>query len=194
MLKLTGHKKINISIFISGTGSNLKNLIIHSFKKNSKFKITLIITNNPKAKGLNFAKKFKIEKKIINYSNIKNAEKKILLELKKNKVNLICLAGFMKILSKNFIKNFKGKIINIHPSLLPKYKGLNTHQRAMNNREKYSGCTVHYVNSKLDSGKIILQKKVRILKNDTFNSLNKRVLKHEHIIYPKALKKVLSNL
>ncbi|OUW63755.1 MAG: phosphoribosylglycinamide formyltransferase [Pelagibacteraceae bacterium TMED201] len=194
MLKLTGLKKINISIFISGTGSNLKNLIIHSFKKNSKFKITLIITNNPKAKGLNFAKKFKIEKKIINYSNIKNAEKKILLELKKNKVNLICLAGFMKILSKNFIKNFKGKIINIHPSLLPKYKGLNTHQRAMNNREKYSGCTVHYVNSKLDSGKIILQKKVRILKNDTFNSLNKRVLKHEHIIYPKALKKVLSNL
>ena len=194
MLKLTGLKKINISIFISGTGSNLKNLIIHSFKKNSKFKITLIITNNSKAKGLNFAKKFKIEKKIINYSNIKNAEKKILLELKKKKVNLICLAGFMKILSKNFIKNFKGKIINIHPSLLPKYKGLNTHQRAMNNREKYSGCTVHYVNSKLDSGKIILQKKVRILKNDTFNSLNKRVLKHEHIIYPKALKKVLSNL
>ena len=194
MLKLTGLKKINISIFISGTGSNLKNLIIHSFKKNSKFKITLIITNNPKAKGLNFAKKFKIEKKIINYSNIKNAEKKILIELKKNKVNLICLAGFMKILSKNFIKNFKGKIINIHPSLLPKYKGLNTHQRAIDNREKYSGCTVHYVNSKLDSGKIILQKKVRILKNDTFHSLNKRVLKHEHIIYPKALKKVLSNL
>ena len=194
MLKLTGLKKINISIFISGTGSNLKNLIIHSFKKNSKFKIALIISNNPKAKGLNYAKKFKIEKKIINYSNIKNAEKKILIELKKNKVNLICLAGFMKILSKNFIKNFKGKIINIHPSLLPKYKGLNTHQRAMNNREKYSGCTVHYVNSKLDSGKIILQKKVRILKNDTFKSLNKRVLKHEHIIYPKALKKVLSNL
>ena len=194
MLKLTGLKKVNISIFISGTGSNLKNLIIHSFKKNSKFKITLIISNNPKAKGLNYAKKFKIEKKIINYSNIKNAEKKILIELKKNKVNLICLAGFMKILSKNFIKNFKGKIINIHPSLLPKYKGLNTHQRAIDNREKYSGCTVHYVNSKLDSGKIILQKKVRILKNDTFNSLNKRVLKHEHTIYPKALMKVLSNL
>jgi len=194
MQKLTGLKKINISIFISGTGTNLKNLIFHSFKKNSKFKITLIITNNPKAKGLNFAKKFKIEKKIINYSNIKNAEKKILIELKKNKIDLICLAGFMKILSKNFIKNFKGKIINIHPSLLPKYKGLNTHQRAMDNKEKYSGCTVHYVNSNLDSGKIILQKKVRILKNDSFNSLNKRVLKHEHIIYPKALQKVLSNL
>tara|TARA_B100000029_G_scaffold498714_1_gene567941 strand:- start:2792 stop:3376 length:585 start_codon:yes stop_codon:yes gene_type:complete len=194
MVKLIGIKKINVSIFISGTGSNLKNLIIHSLKKCSKFKIALIITNNPKAKGLNYAKKFKIKKKIINYSNNKNAEKKILIELKKNKINLICLAGFMKILSKNFIKKFKGKIINIHPSLLPKYKGLNTHQRAMDNKESYSGCTVHYVNSKLDSGKIILQKKVKILKNDTIKSLSKKILKHEHIIYPKALKKVLFNL
>ncbi len=194
MLKLIGFKKINISIFISGTGSNLKNLINHSFKKNSKFKVVLIISNNPKAKGLNYAKKFRIKKKIINYSNNKNAEKKILIELKKNKVNLICLAGFMKILSENFINNFKGRIINIHPSLLPKYKGLNTHQRAIKNKEKYSGCTVHYVNSKLDSGKIILQKKVRILKNDTFKSLSKKILKHEHVIYPKALKKVLFNL
>jgi len=194
MRKSIGFKKINIAIFISGTGSNLKNLINHSLKKNSKFKITLVISNNPKAKGLNYTKKFKIKKKIINYSNIKNAEKKILIELKKNKIDLICFAGFMKILSKNFIKNFKGKMINIHPSLLPKYKGLNTHQRAIDNKEKYSGCTVHYVNSKLDSGKIILQKKVRILKNDTFKRLSKRILKHEHILYPKALNKVLSNL
>ena len=194
MLKSIGFKKINIAIFISGTGSNLKNLINHSLKENSKFKITLVISNNPKAKGLNYTKEFKIKKKIINYSNIKNAEKEILIELKKNKIDLICLAGFMKILSKNFIKNFKGKMINIHPSLLPKYKGLNTHQRAIDNKEKYSGCTVHYVNSKLDSGKIILQKKVRILKNDTFKRLSKRILKHEHILYPKALNKVLSNL
>ena len=194
MLKSIGFKKINIAIFISGTGSNLKNLINHSLKENSKFKITLVISNNPKAKGLNYTKEFKIKKKIINYSNIKNAEKEILIELKKNKIDLICLAGFMKILSKNLIKNFKGKMINIHPSLLPKYKGLNTHQRAIDNKEKYSGCTVHYVNSKLDSGKIILQKKVRILKNDTFKRLSKRILKHEHILYPKALNKVLSNL
>jgi len=194
MLKSIGFKKINIAIFISGTGSNLKNLINHSLKKNSKFKITLVISNNPKAKGLNYTKEFKIKKKIINYSNIKNAEKEILIELKKNKIDLICFAGFMKIISKNFIKNFKGKMINIHPSLLPKYKGLNTHQRAIDNKEKYSGCTVHYVNSKLDSGKIILQKKVRILKNDTFKRLSKRILKHEHILYPKALNKVLSNL
>ena len=100
----------------------------------------------------------------------------------------------MKILSINFIKNFDGKIINIHPSLLPKYKGLNTHQRAMDNKEKYSGCTVHYVSSKLDSGKIILKKKVKILKNDTLKKLSKRVLKYEHLIYLEALNKVLSNL
>ena len=100
----------------------------------------------------------------------------------------------MRNLSKNFIKKFKGKIINIHPSLLPKYKGLNTHQRVINNKENYSGCTVHYVNSKLDSGKIILQKKVKILKTDTSDKLAKKILKQEHILYPKALKKVLINL
>ena len=107
---------------------------------------------------------------------------------------MICLAGFMKILTSNFIKKFKGKIINIHPSLLPKYKGLNTHQRAIDNNEKFSGCTVHYVSSKLDSGKIILQKKIRVLKTDTNDKLKKRVLKQEHLLYPEALKKVLTNL
>ncbi len=100
----------------------------------------------------------------------------------------------MKILSKKFIKKFNGKILNIHPSLLPKYKGLNTHYRAINSKDKYSGCTVHYVNSKLDSGKIILQKKVRIFKNDTPKSLGSRILKQEHVLYPKALSKVFSNL
>ena len=98
----------------------------------------------------------------------------------------------MRILSKKFIKRFKGKIINIHPSLLPKYKGLNTHDRAINNNEKYSGCTVHYVTSKLDSGKIILQKKVKIFKNDTAKRLQKRVLKQEHKIYPKALNMIIN--
>ena len=97
----------------------------------------------------------------------------------------------MKILSKEFIKRFKGKIINIHPSLLPKYKGLDTHNRAINNNDKYSGCTVHYVTSKLDTGKIILQKKVKIFKNDNAESLQKRILKQEHKIYPKALRLVL---
>ena len=99
----------------------------------------------------------------------------------------------MKILSRNFIKKFNGKILNIHPSLLPKYKGLNTHARAIKNNEKYSGCTVHFVNSKLDSGKIILQKKIKINKNDTPNTLAKKILKIEHVIYPRAIMTLFSN-
>jgi folate-dependent phosphoribosylglycinamide formyltransferase PurN len=100
----------------------------------------------------------------------------------------------MKILSKSFIKRFEGKILNIHPSLLPKYKGLNTHERVIKNNEKYSGCTIHFVSSKLDSGKIIMQKKVKISKNETIKSLKDKVLKQEHILYPRAIKKLFSNL
>ena len=192
MVKSSGHKKLKTAVFISGTGSNLKNLIIHSKKKNSKFIINLIISNNLEAKGLNYAKQFNISKKIINFSNAKKAEKIALNELKKKKIKLVCLAGFMRILSKNFIRNFEGKIINIHPSLLPKYKGLNTHRRVLINSEKYSGCTVHYVNSRLDSGKIILQKKVKVFKNDTVKKLSQRILKQEHYLYPKALSKILN--
>ena len=191
MEKSIGYKKIKIAVFISGKGSNLKNLINHSLKVDSKFKINLIISNNPKAKGLIYAKEYRIKKKIFDNSNNKFFEKKTLLELKKNKINFICLAGFMKILSKSFLNNFKGTVINIHPSLLPKYKGLNTHQRVLDNNEKYSGCTVHFVNSKLDSGKIILQKKIRIQKNETAKGLEKKILKLEHNIYPIALNKVL---
>ena len=105
---------------------------------------------------------------------------------------LICLAGFMKILSSNFIKKFNGKIINIHPSLLPQYKGLKTHQRVLKNKENYTGCTVHFVNSKLDSGKIILQKKIKIYNNDKEKNLERRVLREEHKLYPKAIIKIFS--
>ena len=122
MQKLIGIKKINIAVFISGNGTNFKNLIKYSQKKKSKFKINLVVSNNFSAKGLNYAKKFRIKKKVINYQNTQNAEKNLLNELYKNQIDLVCLAGFMKILSSNFIKKFKGKIINIHPSLLPKYK------------------------------------------------------------------------
>ena len=99
----------------------------------------------------------------------------------------------MKILSGGFIKKFNGKILNIHPSLLPKYKGLNTHKRVLINKENFSGCTVHIVNSKLDSGKIIMQKRVRVSKKDDLKSLSEKILKQEHLLYPKALKKLLSN-
>jgi phosphoribosylglycinamide formyltransferase-1 len=194
MLKSTGDKKTNIAVFISGTGTNFKNLIQYSLKKQSKFKIKLVVSNNSNAKGLEYAKKFKIKKKIINYKNLINSEINILDYLNKENINIICLAGFMRILTANFIKKFKGKIINIHPSLLPKYKGLNTHQRALDNKEKYSGCTVHFVNSKLDTGQIIHQKKVKILKNDTSEKLSKRILKQEHLLYPIALDKIISSL
>ena len=152
----------------------------------------MIISDNPKAKGLKFGKIFKITNKVFNFKDEIITEKKIILEIKNKKIKLICLAGFMKILSKDFIKSFKGKILNIHPSLLPKYKGLNTHERAITNFEKYSGCTVHFVNSRLDSGKIILQKKVKISKGDTAKSLAKKVLNQEHKLYPKAISKVFS--
>ena len=194
MLKSTGVRKTNIAVFISGTGTNFKNLIQYSLKKYSKFKIRLVVSNNLNAKGLEYAKKYEIKKKIINYKNLSNSEIHIINELHKENIEISCLAGFMRILTTNFIKKFGGKIINIHPSLLPKYKGLNTHQRALDNKEKYSGCTVHYVNSKLDSGKIILQKKVKIYKNDTSKKLSKRILKQEHLLYPKALEKLISNL
>ena len=190
---MTGKKK-NTAVFISGRGSNLKSLIKYSKSKNSKININLIITDNAKAKGIKYAKDFKIQYYKFNYKNKNITEKKILSKLKIFKIDLVCLAGFMKILSKEFIIKFKGKILNIHPSLLPKYKGLNTHRRVIENNEKYSGSTVHIVTSKLDSGKIIYQKKIKVYKKDNTKSLEKKILKIEHKIYPKAIKKFLFNL
>ena len=192
MALLTGSNKIKTAVFISGTGSNLKSLIKFSKLKKSPISINLILSNDSKSKGLQYGKVFKIKKKIFDYKKKHINEKKILFELKKNRIDLICLAGFMKILSKTFINNFNGKILNIHPSLLPKFKGLNTHERAINKKEKYSGCTVHFVNSKLDSGKIILQDKVRVNKNETPKTLAKKILAKEHKLYPKAILKVFS--
>jgi phosphoribosylglycinamide formyltransferase-1 len=191
MKKLTGD--INVGVFISGRGSNLKELIKYSKKNNTNWKIKLVISNKKNAKGLLFAKKnniryFAIEKKKETF------EKKAINYLNKNKIQLLCLAGFMRILSKSFIDKYKFKIINIHPSLLPKYKGLDTHKRAIEAKDKYAGSTVHYVNAKLDSGKIIIQKKIKILKKDSPATLAKRVLKIEHQIYPKALDLVCGKL
>ena len=194
MKKSNGINKKNIAVFISGRGSNLKSLIKYSKLKKSRFNVKLVITNKKNAKGLNYAKKNKIVYFIVNYKNKKKAEKKILFFLKKKKIDVICLAGFMKILSGMFIKKFKGKILNTHPSLLPKYKGLNTQQRALNNKEKYSGFTIHLVNEKLDSGKKIFQKKVRILKKDNVKTLEKKILKFENKYYPIVLSKFLTNL
>ena len=194
MVKLIGFKKVNTAVFISGTGSNLKSLIKFSLLKKSPIKINLIVSSNIKAKGLEYAKLYKIKKKTYNFKNTSFSEKVLLKDLKINKINLICLAGFMIILSKNFIKKFNGKILNIHPSLLPKYKGLNTHERVIKNKDKFSGCTVHYVNSQLDAGKIIMQKKVKVSKKETPQSLKEKILKQEHQVYPKAISKVLTSL
>ncbi len=192
MVKLNG-KKINTAIFISGRGSNLKSLINFFKKKNSPILIKLVVSNNPKAKGLIYAQKSKIKKYIVKVKNKKILEKYLLKKLLSNNINLICLAGFMKILSGNFIKNFAKPILNIHPSLLPKYKGLKTHKRVIENKEEYSGSTVHLVNAKLDSGKIILQKQIKISKKENEKSLEKKILKIEHKLYPEAIKKFLSS-
>ena len=163
-------KKIKACIFISGKGSNLQSIIKNSRDYNFPIKIGLIISNNINAKGLKLAKKYSIPYKFISYKNRRIFERKCLFEIKKNK-----------------IKFFGYKIINIHPSLLPKYKGLNTHERVLKNKEKYSGCTVHFVTSKLDSGKIISQKKVLIDKNETEQSLKKKILVQEHKLYSQSI-------
>ena len=192
MEKLTGLKKTKTAVFISGTGSNLKNLVKFSKSKESPILIDLIISNTSLAKGLMYADQFNIEKKIFNFQNFKNSEKNITTLLKNRKIKFICLAGFMKILSKDFIKKFDGKIINVHPSLLPKYKGLNTHTRAIKNKDKFTGCTIHYVTAKLDSGKIIMQKKIKITIKDNIKSLTQKVLKEEHKLYRAAIIKIFT--
>ena len=184
MAQLNFKKKIGV--FISGNGSNLKSLYKFSQSKKSHFVIKLVISNKKKSKGFFFATQKKIKSFAIEKD--KNIfESKSLKLLKKEKIEVLCLAGFMRILSSDFIRKLEIPIINIHPSLLPKFKGLNTHQRAIDNNEKFSGCTVHYVTEKLDSGKIIAQKKVKILKRDTAKSLAKKILKLEHKLLPQTL-------
>ena len=192
MEKYPGKKKI--AVFISGRGSNLKSLIKHSNKKNSLIKIVLVISNNLDAQGLKYASKSKIKNYGIEFKKKLNFESYSLKILKKYNIDMLCLAGFMKVLSGNFIKKFSKPILNIHPSLLPKYKGFNTHERAIKNKDRFAGASIHKVTEKLDSGKVILQKKVKILKSDTVRSLEIKVLKIEHEIYPKAIDKFLTNL
>ena len=179
--------KIRTCVFISGNGTNLKSIIKNSRDYNFPIKIELIISNCIEAKGLKLAKKYAIPSKYFSYDNQNKFERNSLHEIKKRKIKFLCLAGFMKILSKNFIRNFGHKIINIHPSLLPKFKGLNTHKKVLKSGAKYSGCTVHFVSPELDSGQIILQKRVLINKNETEVSLRKKILIQEHKIYSQSI-------
>ena len=186
-------KKTNIAVFISGRGTNLKALILRSKKVNCNYKIKFVVSNKKNATGLKFAKRNKITSIIISQSFFKPEQKKLAKILIKKNIELICLAGFMKILSPYFLNFFRNKIINIHPSLLPKYKGLNTHNRALKAKEKFSGCTIHFVNKKLDSGKIIAKKKVKIFKKDTLKKLKKRVLKEENKLYPLVIERLIKS-
>ena len=194
MVKFPGNNKINLAIFISGRGTNFKSIFNFSKKKKSILNIKLVISDNKYAKGLEFSKRKKISTKVIKFEKKRDAENKILKLIKSNKIDLICLAGFMKILSEYFLEKCNLKILNIHPSLLPKYKGLNTHMRVLKNKDKFSGCTVHLVNKNLDAGKIILQKKVKVNKNDTIKSLEKKILKIENKIYPLAIMKTVKSI
>ena len=178
--------KKNTCVFISGQGSNLKNLITRSRDNTFPINIKLIISNNKNAKGLDYAKKYSIPYFFIN-TKLRNFEYKMLKILNEKKISLICLAGYMKVLSKNFINNFGKKIINIHPSLLPKFKGLDTFARVLKNNEKKTGCTVHYVNEKLDSGNIFVQKIFYINLSDDTNSLKQKTQKLEHKVFPEAI-------
>ena len=195
MKKLNGKLlKYNIAIFISGRGSNLQSIINYSLKNKTKYNVKIVISNKQKAKGLSIAKKNGIKNYFMNFTKSRKLGNLVLNDLKKNKIKLVCLAGFMRILPDYFIKSYNGKIINIHPSLLPKYKGLNTHKRVIKNKEKFTGCTVHYVNKYLDSGRIISQKKIKINSKDTEKTIEKKVLKIEHKIYPLTINKILTNL
>ena len=183
-------KKIKTCVFISGNGSNLRAIIKSSRDYNFPIKIALIISNNINSRGLSIAKKYSIPSKFISSENQFQFERNSLSEIKKRKIKFLCLAGFMKVLSKNFISNFRNRIVNIHPSLLPKYKGLDTHKKALKNKDKYSGCTVHFVTSKLDSGKIIAQKKIPIDQNETEKTLKNKILKQEHKLYSQSIRSI----
>tara|TARA_Y100000816_G_scaffold41373_1_gene26042 strand:- start:26769 stop:27332 length:564 start_codon:yes stop_codon:yes gene_type:complete len=180
-------------VFISGQGSNLKNLIYNSRDSNFPIKISLVICNNEKAPGITYAKKYKIPYILVD-SKFKNYENKVLLSLKRYKITFICLAGYMKIISSKLIKNYQKKIINIHPSLLPKFKGLNTYSRMLKNNEIEGGCTVHYVNEKLDSGSTIIKKKFFINPSDDEKNLKKKTQILEYRALPEAIIKIFRNV
>jgi len=183
-----------IGVFISGRGSNLKSIIDASKDLNFSGQISVVFSDKSDAKGMEFAYKNNIDAISLDVNDFKNKhafEEEILKLIEPYNLELVCLAGYMKILSKKFIEKFPGRIINIHPSLLPKYKGLNTHRRAIENKETVAGCTVHYVNENVDDGEIVIQKEVKIEDNDTEYTLADKVLKEEHLIYPEAIKLVL---
>ena len=182
--------KLAVAILISGSGTNMVQLV-KSMDDNHPAYPSVVISNNSDAPGLEKAQYLGVPTEIINENYIKDNnlefEKELIKILKLYNVELICLAGFMKILSKKFVNNFKDRILNIHPSLLPKYKGLNTHARVLASNDTIAGCSVHLVTPELDGGPILAQSEVLIKKNETEKSLASKVLLEEHVLYPKVL-------
>jgi len=187
---------ISLGILISGRGSNME-VILKSIKNGKvPIKPAVVISNKPDAKGIKIAQKLGIKTEIIESVGIKGGswdyDKKIVSILEKHGVTprngLVCLAGFMRIMSPEFIRHFKGKIMNIHPAILPSFPGLHSQKQAVEYGVKYSGCTVHFVDEGVDTGPIILQAIVNVKDSDTEKSLSKRILAKEHEIYPKAVK------
>lgn len=185
--------KIRAAVLISGRGSNMEALIKASKTKDYPATIELVISNRPEAAGLEIARKYGVKAVSVDHTQFAERnqfEDNMQQELTAADTDLICCAGFMRILTQSFTQNWSGRLINIHPSLLPKYKGLNTHQRALDAGDALHGCTVHFVTPELDSGDIIAQDSLPITANDTAEGLAAKVNEKELTLYPKALKKV----
>jgi phosphoribosylglycinamide formyltransferase-1 len=183
--------KARLAVLLSGEGSNLQALIDATQKGVIKAEIVLVVSNKFDAGGLKRAQESGIENIVLDnlqYADRRSFDCVLESKLKKYNLDLIILAGFMRILTSDFVEAFAGRILNIHPSLLPKYRGLQTHQKALDAGDKNAGATVHFVTSKLDGGPSIIQAVVPILKNDTVDALARRILTKEHQIYPLAVK------
>jgi phosphoribosylglycinamide formyltransferase-1 len=190
-------KKIDVAIFISGRGSNMQEIINSCEEQSFPARVQLVISNNPNAQGLEFARNKKINTVIINHSNFNSKaefESEIIAELNKNNIKLVCLAGFMRVLSPFFINKVQIPLINIHPSLLPDFKGANAVEDAIKSKAKISGCTTHFVNAEVDGGEIIMQKQVNIEDYDDAETLARKILALEHKIYPETLFLVANQL
>ena len=190
-------RKVKTAILISGGGSNMESLVSAAKARGFPAKIVLVICNRPNAGGIERAKRLGVPVVVIDHKDYPTREKferEMDAALRKYEVELICNAGFMRILTPWFVKKWLGQQLNIHPSLLPEYKGLHTHQRAIEAGDKEHGCTIHYVSEGMDEGKIIAQTNIPLLANDTPDTLSARVLVEEHKLYPKVLKQVASEM
>ena len=182
-----------LAVLVSGRGSNLQAIIDSIDREELDAHLSIVISNTKDAMALKRAEKHGIKTIFIDpstYLNSKEYDKALVLKLKEFSIDLICLAGYMRILGEEVIQTFEKKIINMHPSLLPAFPGLNAQKQAINYGVKFSGCTVHFVDSGVDSGPIILQTVVPVYDNDDEKSLSKRILDQEHYLYPKAIKMI----